>query len=472
MAGTGFWTWAVAATVLAGEPAVLYAVEATEGAQELIVDMRWPPGWGPLTLDEDLLPFVSGAEAEAGRGFRPMEPAGVLLRLPKGATGHARYRFRLAEAAERVRDRHRLQRQGAVILTRPSAWLLRPARPGKGRYRLRVSTPPGVEFVTGLSPAAGAPEAYEADLSHLELNPYSAFGPLQTHRIGVPGGVVDVAVAPGDAELGLSRPELLRWVEEAARDAAAYCGTLAVPRVQVIVVTGSRRRIGMGTTMGHGGASILIRLGASATVRDLTDDWVLPHEMAHLGLPNIPARHSWLEEGLATYLEPITRARRGRITEVEAWTGLRKGMPRGLPGPGDQGLDTTRTWGRTYWGGALFCLAADTAIRERTGNRRGLQDALCGIRAAGGTIATFWPIERVLAEGDAAVGVPVLRETYASMALAPPPPFDLDALWARLGVVERNGEVVLDDAAPLAAVRRAIIAGSGTMGLNAARTVR
>ena len=42
---------------------------------------------------------------------------------------------------------------------------------------------------------------------------------------------------------------------------------------------------------------------------------------------------------------------------------------------GGFGLDNTHTWGRTYWGGAMFCLLADVEIRRRTHNRRGLQDA-------------------------------------------------------------------------------------------------
>ena len=41
----------------------------------------------------------------------------------------------------------------------------------------------------------------------------------------------------------------------------------------------------------------------------------------------------------------------------------------GLPEPGDEGLDYTHTWGRTYWGGATFCLLADVRIRRETHNR-------------------------------------------------------------------------------------------------------
>jgi hypothetical protein len=71
-------------------------------------------------------------------------------------------------------------------------------------------------------------------------------------------------------------------------------------------------------------------------------------------------------------------------------------MPQGLPQAGDRGLDHTPTWGRTYWGGAIFYLLADVKIRKRTRNRVGLQQALQGILAAGGNHEQDWPIQRIL----------------------------------------------------------------------------
>ena len=70
------------------------------------------------------------------------------------------------------------------------------------------------------------------------------------------------------------------------------------------------------------------------------------------------------------------RARTGELSTEKVWGDLVRGLPQGLPGRGDEGLDRTHTWGRTYWGGALFWLLADVEIRERTGNRFGLEDAL------------------------------------------------------------------------------------------------
>src|SRR5581483_1246670 len=106
---------------------------------------------------------------------------------------------------------------------------------------------------------------------------------------------------------------------------------------------------GGGQTNGLQGAHIEIELGRRVTAHALVEDWILPHEMIHLALPNLRERHHWLEEGIATYVEPIARARTGLITAAEAWDGMLDGMPQGLPRPGDHGLDHTHTWGRTYW---------------------------------------------------------------------------------------------------------------------------
>jgi predicted metalloprotease with PDZ domain len=196
-------------------------------------------------------------------------------------------------------------------------------------------------------------------------------------------------------------------------------------------------------------------VGRGAGEAELRTDWVLAHEMVHLGIPNLPRSHRWLEEGIATYVEPIARARRGTISADEVWTGLVKGLPNGLPQPGDRGLDRTHTWGRTYWGGALFCFLADLEIRDRTRNRRSLDDALRGILAAGGDISVSWPLERLLREGDRATGVPVLAELHARMG-GKPEDVDLDGVWRRLGVRANGEAVAFDDSAPLAAVRRSI----------------
>ncbi|HET7210889.1 MAG TPA: hypothetical protein VFI85_03980 [Methyloceanibacter sp.] len=121
------------------------------------------------------------------------------------------------------------------------------------------------------------------------------------------------------------------------------------------------------------------------------------------------------------------------------------------------GSTARRTWGRTYWGGAIFCLLADVEIRKRTGNKAGLQQALRGILDAGGTIEQDWPIKRILEIGDKATGTTALADLYEKMRNAPYAPA-LDALWRDLGVLVQDGRVTFDEDAPLAPIRRAITA--------------
>ncbi len=286
--------------------------------------------------------------------------------------------------------------------------------------------------------------------------PYELFDRLPHTRLAIGRGGIEVAFGPGDH--GPPREQTLHWIESAAEAVTAYYGRFPVGRARVLVLPGSGRGIRGGTTYGYRGAAIRVTVGRETRPADFAADWVLTHEMVHLAVPELADEHDWLGEGLATYVEPIGRAQSGQIPAAQVWADLVWGLPQGLPKPGDRGLDHTPTWGRTYWGGALFCLLTDIEIRGRTGNRKGLQDALRAVVGAGGNVEHRWPIERFLDIGDGAVGVPVLHETYERMK-ASPAPVDLDDLWRRLGIRDTPKGVVLDDSAPLAETRRAIVAG-------------
>jgi len=290
--------------------------------------------------------------------------------------------------------------------------------------------------------------------------PYAAFDRLASQRIEVAGGVIRLAYVPGAAS-GLPRESIAEWIRHCASAVSTYYGRFPTPQTRLLIFsTGpSARAVRSGTTFAYGGAAIKLVLAESATPALLERDWVLVHEMTHLAFPSVPSRHHWIEEGMATYVEPLARAQAGRLEVEEVWRGMLKGMPNGLPEAGDRGLDRTPTWGRIYWGGALFALLAEVGIRERTGNRKGLQQALRAILERG-NMEHDSELEPLLRIGDAAVGVPVLARLYASMKDRPHP-VDLDALWQRLGVRLDGDAVSFDDAAPLAAVRRAMTAPPG-----------
>ena len=131
-------------------------------------------------------------------------------------------------------------------------------------------------------------------------------------------------------------------------------------------------------------------------------------------------------------------------------------MPQGLPAAGDEGLDHTPTWGRTYWGGAMFCLLADIEIRRLTDNRMSLRDALRGILSDGYSMESDATPMQIFNSGDAATGVPVLVNLYQKMR-ADPMLVDLQALWFDLGVDLKNDQVVYNAEASLAYVREQML---------------
>jgi hypothetical protein len=277
------------------------------------------------------------------------------------------------------------------------------------------------------------------------------------------GGARIVADFDG-AQFEAGVPALCAWMVRAALAVSGYYGRFPVAEAHLVIRPVDGGGVRGGTTYGDSDRNmplIVIPLGRGVSPAQLVDDWTLTHEMVHLSVPSVPDNSHWLEEGIATYVEPIARVQRGELSEARIWADMMHGMRKGLPEDGDRGLDHTPTWGRTYWGGALFCLLADVQIRSATHNRKGLQDALRGVLAAGGSIRGDWPVEKVFAAGDTATGTTVLTDLYKRMGDTPtPPPAELEALWQALGVQADGEGVRFDEKAPLAASRRAIIASA------------
>jgi len=267
------------------------------------------------------------------------------------------------------------------------------------------------------------------------------------------GSHLVLTFAPADFQL--TEQDIVDWTLRSARATATFFGRFPAARLHITLDAGSGAMLREGITHADPQARIRLVIGRHTTRETLKRDTTMVHEMTHLAFPDLDDTHLWLHEGIASYVEVVASAQALEISPAAAWARLALELPMGLPERGDQGLDSTPSEDRRYWGGALFCLTADIEIRRRTGNRLGLKDALRGILAAGGTLANTWTVERALSVGDRAVGVPVLRELYAMWKDHPVAP-NLDGLWSDLGVQQVNGHVQLVDTAPLAPIRRAI----------------
>ena len=179
---------------------------------------------------------------------------------------------------------------------------------------------------------------------------------------------IDMMIEGGT--LRMPAKDLFLWVKSAAESATAYYGRFPVPQVLIRIALFEGRGVRNGMTFGDRGGRITIRLGNEAVPAELASDWMLTHETVHLAFPSVDEDHHWIEGGIATYVEPIARIQARHLKAEQMWLDLVRDMPQGLSQAGDRGLDHTHTWGRTYWGGALFCLLADVKIRRQTNSAR------------------------------------------------------------------------------------------------------
>ena len=114
----------------------------------------------------------------------------------------------------------------------------------------------------------------------------------------------------------------------------------------------------------------------------------------------------------------------------------------------------TYAFRKVYWAGTAFFLMADVELRRRTGGKKSLDTAVAALEPR--TDGELWDADELLAELDRAVGedvfVPLARRVLARDFPG------VDRTLAELGIRMEGDGVRLDDAAPLAALRRQIMA--------------
>ncbi len=443
----------LALTLGAAEP-WRYEARLTAGARDLYIEAWLPAGVdGTFSVDEGCEGFLADVESEAAGRWTPIEQVRDAWYPATDEPLHFRYRFRMDAAAEALHNSTQVSHRAGVLMASPACWILRPWKAAPDiPMRIHCALPKDFHLVTGLVTTLDG-ETIEDTYDHLDYAPYTAFGNFKVDRFASGGVQVQVATLPGS--LKVAPQELRTWCFEAIANLKVAYRSFPTNRLVVMVLPSGGSGVVFGSTTGSGGPALSILLARGATAEDLRQDWVLTHECIHLSHPGLPRTQHWFEEGLATYLEPLLRARRGVITPEEVWNSFLEYLPNGLPKPGDQGLDHTQSWGATYWGGALFCLMADVQIRERTGNRKSLDDALRAIVAAGGNYGARWDIQKTLDIGDGAIGGHLLRDLYERMGPRRGV-VDLPGLLKRLGVSKVADKITFDESAALAPIRHAL----------------
>jgi hypothetical protein len=366
------------------------------------------------------------------------------------------YRVDLGRLAGNGRDFDRAARVGASFIGTMSSVLLVPEPlTTEIPVTVQVTAPPGVDVAVGLA-RDKSQNAYRLMAHEIPVATYFAFGKLQQRALDIDGARLDVTAL--DGPLDRSFDELNAWIAKSADAVRDFYGTFPVPRASVMVLpVPGRDSVVFGKVLPESEPAVALLVGQHAPAKALQADWILVHELFHLGFPSFFDEGKWLDEGLATYYEPIIRVRAGLYSEAELWKELATSMPQGLLAFEQQGLEQARDFRGIYWGGAIACLVADVAARKRD-VKRGLEVGLRALRDAGANACEVWSLADAIGAIDKALGAP----TLAPIAAAHAPqgsPFDLQGLLRELGVtVDANGAVKLSDDAPLAAVRRAITA--------------
>ena len=376
---------------------------------------------------------------------------------PQGYSGgKGRFTYDLGAFAKAEDDMGSAMTFGDAVLATPGFLLPLPETERAAMLRFRFKFPVGGRVMTALQPDQDG--YYRAPLLRLnEVGPL-ILGNIQGHA--VPGDPeLTLAVPPGETKV--APEQLAAWVSAVAESNRRFWAQSPAKGGLIILIPSPRGGVPFGRVLSLGGAVVTVLVGQQATDQDLYDDWVLVHEFIHLGSPLMRDTGAWLNEGMATFYEPILRARAGWKSEDDVWREWASQMPRGMPAITGIGLENAGRGG-IYWGGALFVLMAEIESLTASGGKTGFSDCLRTVLAEGGDVTVKWPTMKLIDRCDAMLGKPAIAE-LAKQHIEQGTAMDLDHLWRRLGIsLAEGGAVRYDDSAELAWLRPLIVWGGTT----------
>jgi hypothetical protein len=407
---------------------------------------------GFAVTERELAPFVSTSDGPSGPP-RTGSPASIPAVVTAPGVVELAYTVDLDALASHADVVDTARRFGSSLLAPASSFLLRP-EPEADEVPIVVHfESAGVE-----SALRRSGDAFVIESQELRVATYTTFGARATRDLSLGDATVRLVVLDGALELSLE--SLATWVTDAARGVADFYGRPPSARTVVVLAPlPGLHGVAFGKMLPANAPGVIVLLGEHTSQKELHADWVLVHELFHVGTPSFLGEGKWYDEGLATYFEPLIRARLGWRAEADVWQEFVREMPRGLDAMTHRGLEHPDRYSDMYWGGAIFCLLADGRMRRDSGGGRGLEDGLRAVFEAGGVASEVWTLERTTEVTDRALGAPVLAELQAKFR-DQGAPLDLAAVFRRFGVsLGPKGDVRFDKNAVQAALRRSLVYG-------------
>jgi hypothetical protein len=255
------------------------------------------------------------------------------------------------------------------------------------------------------SAASGLRDDARMTTADLVESGYTAFGAFDRSRLTRGQRSVDVVVL-GDTVHSANASEVVTETLNAMDP--LWRGGLPVPHLSIFMVpagdANDAPEFYFGEVRAFTGASLLV-LGSSRAFHEeakrvAKQEWVLVHELVHVGFPTLPDDARWLTEGLATYYEPLIRARTGWQTEEALFAHFATELKRGDGAilPDQAGINGV------YWGGALFCMHVDLAIRRQSSGKRSLDDVMRTLASEGHSTETRLSVSELARLADRSTG--------------------------------------------------------------------
>lgn len=461
------FSWIAGAFILiAGDSAAMtehdYHVSVDEALNRLEVVAR---------LDGPVRSLRSRSRKAAGLIRNPRTCSGRRLKVSdrqirlSADTRCVSYEFDLSEAAASNAGR-RSTLDTSSRLASPAQWLWQPPMNADTELKVRFDLPDGVNVSVPWSRDDDRGEhSYRFGQSPQSSNAISVFGNFDYREVQVPGATLRVTLLRGgDAD---SSDRLVEWLATAARGVSQLYGRFPNPEPQILVIPSKSRRgdpskgspVPFGRVIRDGGESVQFFVYPSRSLDDFRRDWTATHEFSHLLLPYMD--ESWISEGFASYFQNVLMARSGAYAEATGWLKLHQGMERARAAR--PVMTPNQTAGRrnsrmmTYWSGAALALLADVTLRHRSGGAKSLNTVLDQLQACCLPSERTWVGPELFARLDQLSGDTVFMELYRRHADAAGMP-DLTTLYRQLGLNPNGDLLELDDNAPGAAIRRAIMA--------------
>lgn len=256
----------------------------------------------------------------------------------------------------------------------------------QGPFEIRFELPAGWQAYTPWQ-AGEAPLSFVAASRRELLNNVAFFG--RAHAETIRAGGVDIQLVLGRRYV----PAVESFRELLQRQAESYArlfgGQPANRRFLVVI---NEDRSGDGGAFSHSFSQLID--GDADIAGRVVWGHTMAHELLHFwnGLSMVPAdeREEWFKEGVTDYLTIQTMAQNGFIDQALVFERLETHQQRQLLARMLQQLDmSVREAGRNkqpnrllvYGGGAIAALRIDAELRQRSGDRLGLNDLIAALYA-------------------------------------------------------------------------------------------